>query len=203
MIVVDPYKKHLGGCILGQPNSFGDIDTWAPQIWDNIIARYDIKSVLDIGCGGGYSLKYFLEKGLYGLGIEGLEVAREVSPVKDNIIIHDYTVHAYHPNQDYDFGWCCEFVEHIESQYILNFMMTVKKCKTFAMTHAIPGQGGYHHVNEQNASYWINILQYYNFKYNLDYSEYLKSLLVDTNGDPLQNGKWIRNSLLFFERQSV
>lgn len=199
-MIIDPYNKHLGGCILGQPNGVGDIDTWVPQIWDRLIEDKKIKSVIDVGCGGGYSLKYFLKKGIDGLGIEGLRVAREVSPVKDKIYIHDYTIHEYIPSKEYDLAWCCEFVEHVEEKYINNYMKTLDMCKIVAMTHAVPGQQGYNHVNEQLPEYWINVFSKYNFKYEEEYSLNLRKLLLDKKGNPLKNGKWVRNSLMVFSK---
>lgn len=198
MIVTDPYRNHLGGCILGQPDGVGDVDTWCPEIWDNIIEQKNVKSVIDIGCGGGYSLRYFLEKGLDGIGIEGLDVAKEVSPVRNNIHIHDYTFHPYIPSKRYDLAWCCEFVEHVEEKYVSNFIQTMIMCNFVAMTHAIPGQNGFHHVNEQPAEYWINKLSRYGFVYDQEYSKQLKELLIDKQGNELDHGKWVRNSLLFF-----
>jgi SAM-dependent methyltransferase len=200
MIIVDPYRLHLGGCILGQPDGVGDVDTWAPEIWDNIILKYNIKSVIDVGCGGGYSLRYFLEKGLDGIGVEGLDTAREVSPVREKIKIHDYTVHPFFPEKQYDFAWCCEFVEHVEEKYIPNFMTTLSFCEVVAITHAIPGQNGYHHVNEQPAEYWINVFNNYGYKFEQDYSLQLRSSLIDEQGNELPHGKWVKNSLMVFTK---
>ena len=193
-LITDSNKPHLGGCVLG--GGVGDIDTWCPQVWDNLITKYQVKNLIDVGCGGGYSLTYFLSKGIVGVGIEGLEVAREASPTKHNIILHDFTKSTYTPKQQYDLGWCCEFVEHIEAQYVSNFMHTLSFCKTVAMTHALPGQTGYHHVNEQPPEYWICVFDKYGFKLDQSYSLSLRQLLENK-----KNGKWVKNSLMIFEKK--
>ena len=74
-------KRHLGGCVIEN-----DIGTYAPQVWDSIIKMYSPKTVIDVGCGAGHSLKYFFSKGLVGIGVEGFEEAINRSPVKENIV---------------------------------------------------------------------------------------------------------------------
>jgi SAM-dependent methyltransferase len=124
------------------------------------------KTVLDIGCGAGYSLKYFIkEKGLIGVGVEGYEDAIKQSPVSSNIIKHDYTTGLLKLDRDFDFAWCCEFVEHVEEQYVDNFMKNFQQCKYVGMTHGVPGQPGFHHVNCQPAQYWIDMFKQYDFEY--------------------------------------
>ncbi len=49
-----------------------------------------------------------------------------------------------------------EFVEHVEEQYIRNFMTTFAGCRHVFITAAVPGQPGYHHVNCQYGQYWIS-----------------------------------------------
>lgn len=194
MAITDPNKPHLGGCVL--QNAYkGDINTWSPQVWDNLIFKYQVKTLMDVGCGGGYSLRYFLSKGVKGIGIEGLELAKEVSPVKDKIILHDFTESPYRPDKPYDLGWCCEFVEHVEAKYVQNFMHTLSFCNVVAMTHALPGQNGYHHVNEQPPQYWIDVFKKYYFSYNEEYSLSLRKLLENKS-----NGHWVKNSLMIFEK---
>jgi len=140
-------KSHLGGCVTS--TAIGDINTYVPVVWDKLIELYNPKTLIDIGCGGGYSLKYFLDKGIDAIGIEGHEYAIYVSPVKEKIIKHDYVNSPFVPNSNIDMAWSCEFVEHVEEQYSSNFMQTFAKCKYIAMTHAtenIPGIS-YHHMN--------------------------------------------------------
>jgi hypothetical protein len=40
-----------------------------------------------------------------------------------------------------------------------NFLETFKHCKYVAMTHALPGQPGHHHVNCMNAEYWFGAME--------------------------------------------
>lgn len=188
--------KHLGGCIIE-----GDIGTFAPQIWDKIIEIYKPKTVIDVGCGAGHSLKYFLDKHLDGIGVEGFLPAIERSLVKGNIVVHDYTKGKFTCPSEFDLAWCCEFVEHVEEKYVENFMETFKSCKYVAMTHAIPGQPGYHHVNCQEAKYWIDIFNNYGFDYLEKDSIMMRGLLYNEDGSWKPNGSHVRSTLMIFRRR--
>ena len=199
-------KEYLGGCIIN--DNFpqfgrGDVGTWAPQVWDNLLYTYNPKSIIDVGCGAGHSLNYFIEKGLESVGVEGYLPAIESSAVKDKIKMHDYTKSEFIPAKKYDMAWCCEFVEHVESQYINNFMKTFYECGLVAMTHGVPGQPGFHHVNCQNADYWINIFKLYKFSYLEEYSLSLRVLLPDwdkNKPDFVPNGGHVKNTLMIFKK---
>ena len=208
--------EYLGGCLIE-----GDIGTWAPEIWDKLLEIYQIKKYIDIGCGAGHSLKYFLDKGIEGMGIEGYDPAIDHSVVKQHIVKHDYTKEPYIPKETFDLAWCCEFVEHVEEQYSENFLKTFDNCKIIAMTHGLPGQPGFHHVNCQEPEYWIKKMNDRGFYYNKNFSIELRELLpkftvkdgifLNENGEVgkfnniidefLPNGAHIKNTLLIFEKQ--
>jgi len=181
-------ESHLGGYIVGLTNH-GDPNSYATEIWDWMIEN-GIKSVIDVGCGEGHSTKYFLDRGIQAIGIEGGENAINNSPVKDNLILHDYTKGSYALNKKYDAVWSCEFVEHVEEKYIENFLLTFDCARNIFLTHAIPEQEGYHHVNCQPAEYWIEKLEKRGFKHDND-----KSLIIRK----LSNKMHIK-TLLFFEK---
>lgn len=158
--IFEPY--HLGGYVAG-----GDSNTWYPELWDWMINKLVVTSVIDVGCGEGHSTRYFKERGCKVLGVEGSEIAIKNSPVKELLIRHDYTKGPLHPDDEYDLAWSCEFVEHVEKKYVYNFLETFKASKYIFMTHAIPGEErGYHHVNCQPKEYWIEKLSEIGFKYD-------------------------------------
>jgi hypothetical protein len=57
-----------------------------------------------------------------------------------------------------DLVWSCEVAEHIQPEKVDNYIETLSNGKVIAMTHAVPGQAGHHHVNCQPAEYWIDLM---------------------------------------------
>lgn len=185
-------KIHLGGYIVGLTN-FGDPNTYATEVWDWMI-KNGTKSVIDIGCGEGHSTKYFIDKGVECLGVEGGENAYNNSLVKEKLVLHDFIDGPYLPNKEYDAVWCCEFVEHVEEKFINNFLKTFSYANHIYMTHALPNQEGYHHVNCQPAEYWIDKMNKIGYRYISDITLYLRNMT-----DKLH----VKNSLLVFEKKKL
>lgn len=139
---------HLGGNIDG-----GDKRTWYPELWAYLIGRLKIKSMMDVGCGQGHAVEYFKNHGIDAFGIDGLEDnirKLEQKGLRGNTV--DLTKTAYF--KLVDLIWCCEVVEHIDEKYLDNLLTTLSSGKYIVMTHAVKGQGGFHHVNCQDWTYW-------------------------------------------------
>lgn len=147
-MVVDPDRPWLGGYF---PD--GDPSSHCPELWEWAIERYGIQSMLDIGCGSGQALAWFEEHGCSVLGVDGLP------PEDPRIVEHDYTLGPYVPQDEFDLAWCCEFVEHVEEEFIDNFIATFRRAKFVMMTHGLSWQSGHHHVNLQAPGYWIDRIQ--------------------------------------------
>lgn len=154
--------SHLGGCIL--TGEYGDERTYTPALWEYLLKITGAKSVLDIGCGGGFALKWFLDRGLTVLGIEAFPIALEAMRRKglrqfcaELDFTKDSSDAIARPNGElWDLGWCSEVAEHIDERYVDNLIGAFRKCRFVAMTHALPGQDGHHHVNCQPPEYWLD-----------------------------------------------
>jgi hypothetical protein len=150
---------HLGGYVEG-----GDPATQYPDMWAVLVETLGIESVIDVGCGDGVALRCFRGLGCRVMGVDGI-------PQDDpDIITHDYTVGPADMyatgNADFDLAWSCEFVEHVEERYVPNFLATFACARYVLMTHAEPGQQGYHHVNCQPADYWKGALAAIGYQYD-------------------------------------
>lgn len=132
---------------------------------DYLINTMGVKTMVDIGCGPAGMVELARSKGLEVLGVDGDFV---VEHNVDDIVIHDYQAAPYVPEKSYDLAWTVEFVEHIEEQYIRNFVATMDKCKYVLMTHAFPGQPGHHHVNCQTTEYWAHIMNAFGYSILID-----------------------------------
>lgn len=122
---------------------------------DVFIDKFGIQSYLDVGCGPGGMVELAHSKGLLAIGIDGDFTLERADPSR--YFLHDYTKGPVFELGDklWDLGWSCEFLEHVSEQYMDNYMDTFLKCKRIVVTHAFPGQGGHHHVNEQDPNYWF------------------------------------------------
>lgn len=144
-------EGHLGGYIIG-----GDEATFYPDLWDWFVDAQGVKSVVDVGCGEGHALSHFRHRDCRVAGYDGIE--------QDDPDIYqvDYTqgsgdLYASGRN-DWDLAWCCEFVEHVEQRYMPNYLRVFRCASMVALTHAEPGQNGYHHVNCQPWQYWDGVM---------------------------------------------
>ncbi len=192
-------EPHLGGWwTIDQP--YGDPGTWCPEIWDTLIDYTKITSIVDIGCGRGFSSKYFSDKGLEVTAIEGGSNAIKNSVFNGNLIHHDYTKGPILKN-DYGLAWCCEFVEHVEEKYADNFLADFYRAKYIAMTFADVGQPGYHHVNCQAENYWMDKIDNLNTNYTYDkyFSNNLREIAIKTNANKeFPHGGHLTRLLFFY-----
>jgi SAM-dependent methyltransferase len=167
----DIVEGHLGGCSIG-----GDGGTYYPIMWKYLVDTYEIKNVLDVGCGRGFSTKYFQSLGCDILGIDGSAKVQGVTIIPEHFLLNDYEKGSALSNSKFDLCWSCEFVEHVWEEFSQNFIDDFKKCKYLAMTFAEPGQGGHHHVNCQPEEYWIKKLEGNGFKYLLEDTKILREM---------------------------
>lgn len=148
--------EHLGGYTPG-----GDHATWYTRLWRELATGLDydgktlppVRSMIDVGAGEGLTVEFFAMLGVDAIGVEGTEQP------SGRLVLHDYTVGPYDPGRDFDVGWCCEFVEHVDAAYEPNWLATVARCNVLLLTFGEPGQGGYHHVNLHYAPYWADRLR--------------------------------------------
>lgn len=154
---IDLNKPHLGG-------NFIEVNptTFCPGAWQYVIKKYNIKSVMDVGSGRGHAAKWFADQGLKTVAIDGLEdnVKNCVYPTE----LVDLTERSFTANVQ--LVNCIEVVEHIEEEFLDNLLTTLCCGQYLFMTHGLPGQPGWHHVNCQPTEYWLEHLGKRGFKLN-------------------------------------
>jgi hypothetical protein len=148
--VVDATRPDLGGNV-----RHGDAWSYHPTLWRYLVGRFGVRSALDVGCGEGHAVLFLHTLGVIAHGIDGLRVnvQRAVHP----IALHDLLAGPYF--MPVDFVWSCEVAEHIHAGKVDHYLDTLTNGTVVAMTHAVPGQPGHHHVNCQPAEYWIERMQ--------------------------------------------
>jgi hypothetical protein len=146
--------SHLGGYIEG-----GDPAAWYPHLWEWLVAEHHVRSVIDVGCGEGHALRYFRDE--LDCTVQGIDGVSQADP---DIKTFDFTNGPVYVSRSYDLCWSCEFVEHVEERYINNYLDAFRAATSLlAMTHALPGQGGHHHVHERDPGYWLDLFSSHGF----------------------------------------
>lgn len=185
-------NDHLGGAYL----DCNDANTFVPDVWQRLIDKYHIKSMVDVGCGAAWNTAWWHERGYYAFGIEGWHeaIAATRMPMQ-RMIVHDYTQGPLKLNETFDLAWCSEFVEHVEEKFIPNYMATFKCCNLVCMTYATPGQTGFHHVNEREFPYWLDKMKDNGFTHLPEDTKWMR----ETD----QGGGWGRKTLCLFKNLAL
>jgi hypothetical protein len=145
--VTDESQPHLGGNIIE-----GDPLTHSPRVWDYMIERFALRSVMDLGSGLGHAAWYFNRKGIAAVAVDGLLANMNASVYPT--VLHDLSYGPIRTNVD--LVVCIETVEHIKEEHLDKLLLTLSwNSEVTIISHASPDQGGYHHVNLQNDEYWI------------------------------------------------
>ena len=166
----------LGGCGVGE---VGDPRTFVPSVWAGLIETFDVKTVIDLGCGLGYATRWFREHGCEAIGLDGsaLVAERAVTPIWR----HDFAAGPVELYRDYDLCWCSEFAEHVAAEHEDNWLAAVESCRVLALTAAMPGDPGHHHVNCRPPSYWIGRLDAHGFDFQATATDWLRAVAHDAH----------------------
>ncbi len=161
-----------------------------------MIKEFNIKSLIDIGCGPGGMVNLAEEMNLKTLGIDGDFTIKRKG---ENFLIHDYTLGPTKLNSKFDMAWSCEFVEHVHEEYIDNYIKDFQLAKYIVMTFS--EKQGHHHVNINNEEYWIKTFENYDFKYDKDYTQKIRSVsTMNAIGKFAGKKEFVKTNGLFFSK---
>jgi len=133
--------------------------------------KFNITSMVDIGCGIGGMLALANKHNISYKGIDGDPELAMPSP---NFIVHDFRNKFDKELNNIDLAWSVEFLEHVEEEYMENYLAVFRKAKYIICTAAPPGKKGWHHVNCQPVKYWINIFEKEGFKFSEKHTKEMK-----------------------------
>ena len=146
------------------------------KVIDEILKVFHPKTILDVGCGTGVSLEFFLHNNVDATGIENSRLAIKQSAVADKIIRHNLKKEL-DLKKKFDLVWSFEVIEHIHPQFENIFLNTlVCHGDRVIISAARPGQGGHGHFNEQFPEYWIKKFNALQFELNQEMTDRLRNI---------------------------
>lgn len=185
--------EHLGG-----HSNKTNVDN---NLLDYFIKKYDIKTMIDIGCGPGGMVDLAIRKGIKSIGIDG---DFTLNLPEDRFLIFDYTLGIPTLPENFkqvDLIWSVEFLEHIKEEYMSNYMDTFKKGKYICCTAADPSQINKYHFNLKEKDYWIEKFESYGFKYSVEETEKIKE--ISTMNMHNIKKSWIKVNGMFFVNENL
>jgi len=117
---------------------------------DYLSERYNIRGMLDIGCGPGGMVDAAICRGINAIGIDGDSTTAEVHPF---VMAHDYTRGPLFWTP-VDLIWCGQFVDQVEEQYVSNFLETFRSASVLFLFKVMPGEGRSRSVNPKDSGCW-------------------------------------------------
>lgn len=161
----------------------------------NKISGRTLKSVLEIGSGGGWFTKKFMDYGVEIFGVEGSDCGYNACLKKglpeSQMLKHDFRI-PLKLDKKYDIVCCTEVAEHIEIPFSGTLIKTlVDNSDMVWFSSVAPGVIGipptYDHCNEQPEKFWINIFDFFNYGY------------IELPNDVYTNTQW-RGRYVFYNK---
>jgi hypothetical protein len=126
-----------------------------------VLSIFDVRSVVDIGCGVGGWLKVFQENGVHDcLGIDGDYVPREMLKISPGCFRAADLTRLEGLGRRFDLACSLEVAEHLPASSASAFVdALVRAAPVILFSAAVPHQGGTDHVNERWQSYWRRMFE--------------------------------------------
>jgi SAM-dependent methyltransferase len=140
--------------------------------------KWNVTSMLDIGCGPGDHVMTASNIGINAYGVDGTDII----PQLENFQQIDYREKCSTFDIKFDLGWSVEFLEHVEEEFKHIYIKDFIKCNILIITAAPLGWGGNGHVNEQPEEYWVDFFENYNFLLDKEKTKEIRRVSNITNG---------------------
>ena len=117
---------------------------------------YKPNTVIDIGCGSGLFLRYFIDNGCKCLGVDGEKTG---GFLLESSKFKQVDLRKRQDFGKFDLAICLEVIEHLQPEYEDILMDTItKSADILVFSGAKPGQVGTNHYNCQEKQYWASKL---------------------------------------------
>ena len=162
-----------------------------------IVERFNLKCVLDIGCGTGQWLDEYRKHNILTIGVEGssnafIEMSDET---KESVLHWDLRDKIEEEDYNIDFVQSFEVAEHIEEEFANVFIHNLIKDDPdiVLLTAAPPDQHGFQHVNCKEREYWMKKMKDESYLFNQDLLNEIKDW-----GTPKDCPFWWHSNLMVF-----
>ncbi|MGA3068272.1 MAG: class I SAM-dependent methyltransferase [Tepidisphaeraceae bacterium] len=129
-----------------------------------------VTSVLEVGSGGGWFTREFLNRGIDLVAIEGsragIAKSTERGVPSDRLVHHDLR-RPIQLGRRFDVAVCTEVAEHLECPFSGQLVQTlVDHSDVIWFSFEPPGtnEAHYHHCNEQPAKFWLNLFKFHDYR---------------------------------------
>lgn len=145
----------------------------------------NIDIIYDFGCGAGKYVKQFVKGRIVAFGYDGNPITEEF----DHCQVLDLSSNFNLPPVDLILS--LEVGEHIPKEYEQTFINNLFKStdKYLILSWAIPGQGGYGHVNEKTNEEVIELIP---MNFNVELTKKFRDSVTEV--------PWFKNTLMVFEK---
>ncbi len=139
----------------------------AREILPLVFKMWNIRSILDIGCGLGTWLAVSKELGIESVvGVDGDWINNGLLEIENEEFITFDLSEPFNLNKKFDLVISLEVAEHIQENSADLFIETlVQHADIILFSAAIKNQGGQNHLNEQNPEYWSKKFKVHGFEY--------------------------------------
>jgi cyclopropane fatty-acyl-phospholipid synthase-like methyltransferase len=169
-----------------------EVHVFIPELSKEIInqvAKNNIKSVYDFGCGNGEYLRDIaqFDPSIVATGFEG----HIIDVAFDNVIKKDLSQPFDMPPVDLVIS--IEVGEHIPKEFEKTFIDNITKSakKYIIISWAVVGQGGNGHINCQNNDYIISEITKRGWIFENETTDKVRKKMPDI---------WIKNTIMFFNK---
>jgi SAM-dependent methyltransferase len=122
----------------------------------SVLAKGCVADVIDVGCGRGVWVAEWRRRGARRvLGVDGDYIPLETLLMPRECFLATDLSKRFAVDLRFDLVQCLEVAEHIAPQAVGTLVDSlIDHGDVIVFSAAVPGQGGEHHVNEQNYQYW-------------------------------------------------